>query len=334
MRHLITGAAGFVGSHLAERLIAEGHEIIAFDNFFTGHRRNVEHLMASHRFELVRGDVCDPFHFEVDRIWSLACPASPVHYQKNAARTIETGILGTLNALKLAQKVGARLLLTSTSEIYGDPLEHPQSENYRGNVNHVGPRACYDTAKCASEALCSTWARQYGVEVRIARIFNTFGPRMAVDDGRVVSNFIVQALRGEPLTIYGDGKQTRSFMFIDDLVDGLMRLMESRPPGRALTVGHKVLPLRDEDEPWFPRNLGNPGEFTMVELALLVQDIVGSSTRIEHRPLPADDPTRRKPDITRARMLLGWEPKVQLAEGLRRTVDYFRAHLGLVGPSA
>lgn len=329
-RHLVTGGAGFIGSHLCERLIAAGDEVICLDNFFTGHRRNVEHLMTNHRFELVRWDVCDPFHFEVDHIWSLACPASPVHYQHNAARTIETGIIGTLNALKLAQKVHARLLLTSTSEVYGDPLEHPQNESYRGNVNHIGPRACYDTAKCASEALCSTWARQYGVDARIARIFNTYGPRMAVDDGRVVSNLIVQALRREPLTVYGDGSQTRSFMFVSDLIDGLIRLMGH--------VGDQIAHAADSyglsrnnayDLPLkaVPVNLGNPGEFTVAELAHKVRVMVCPTLEVVQRPLPADDPKQRRPDITRAQRLLDWSPKISLDAGLARTIEYFRSAL-------
>lgn len=311
MRHLVTGGAGFVGSHLCDRLIADGHEVIALDNLFTSRVTNIEHLLRNPRFEFVRADVCDPFYFEVDRIWSLACPASPIHYQKNAARTIETGVIGTLNAVKLAHRVGARVLLTSTSEIYGEPLEHPQREDYRGNVNHNGPRACYDTAKCCGEAIMSTWAAQYGVDTRIARLFNAYGPRMAESDGRVVSTLIVQALRGEPLTIFGDGSQTRSFQYVNDLIEGLVRLMDY--------CG---------ETPHLPVNLGNPAEFTIAELADKVAVEVGKRTNlfpdIIRKPLPKDDPTRRKPDISRAKELLNWEPKIGLDEGLSRTVDYFQ----------
>jgi UDP-glucuronate decarboxylase len=321
MRHLVTGGAGFVGSHLCDRLIAQGDDVIALDNFFTGNRRNVEHLLSHPRFELVRGDVCDPMHFEVDRIWHLACPASPVHYQRNPARTIETGVLGTLHALELARNVGARVFIASTSEVYGDPTQHPQTEAYWGNVNPIGPRACYDEAKRCGEALAASWAAQYGVEVRIARIFNTYGPRMAENDGRVVSNFICQALRGEPLTVFGDGLQTRSFCYVDDLIEGFLRLMEMKhtptPPGadygmRMVTTNPAQMPV----------NLGNPGEFTMKELADLVIASIGGN--VVYRQLPKDDPTRRRPDITRARELLGWEPRIPLAEGLARTIEYFQ----------
>jgi UDP-glucuronate decarboxylase len=317
VRHLITGGAGFLGSHLADRLIAQGDEVIALDNFFTGSRRNVAHLLDHPRFELVRGDVCNPFHFEVDRIFHLACPASPIHYQRNPARTIETGVLGTLHALELARNVGARVFIASTSEVYGDPTQHPQTEAYWGNVNPIGPRACYDEAKRCGEALAASWAAQYGVEVRIARIFNTYGPRMAENDGRVVSNFICQALRGEPLTVFGDGSQTRSFCYVDDLIEGFLRLMESES---AHDDTHKS-ECPGCNRGW-PVNLGNPGEFTMKELADLVIAKIGGN--VVYRQLPKDDPTRRRPDITRARELLGWEPRVQLAEGLARTIEYFQ----------
>jgi UDP-glucuronate decarboxylase len=307
LRHLITGGAGFLGSHLSDRLIAEGHEVIALDNFFTGRRANVEHLLPNPRFELVRGDVCDPFHFEVDRIFHLACPASPIHYQRNPARTIETGVLGTLNALDLARNTGARVFIASTSEIYGDPTEHPQKEDYNGNVNPIGPRACYDESKRCGEALASSWAAQYGVEVRIARIFNTYGPRMAENDGRVVSNFVCQALRAEAITVFGDGKQTRSFCYVDDLIDGFLKLMES--------------------DVRLPVNLGNPCELTMLELAGLVRELVRGNCEIEFRGLPKDDPVRRKPDIARAQALLGWDPKVWIDDGLRKTIAYFQGEM-------
>jgi UDP-glucuronate decarboxylase len=320
MRHLITGGAGFLGSHLADRLIAQGDEVIALDNFFTGSRRNVAHLLDHPRFELVRGDVCNPFHFEVDRIYHLACPASPIHYQRNPARTIETGVLGTLHALELARNVGARVFIASTSEVYGDPTQHPQTEAYWGNVNPIGPRACYDEGKRCGEALAAAWANQYGVEVRIARIFNTYGPRMAENDGRVVSNFICQALRGEALTVFGDGSQTRSFCYVDDLVEGFLRLMEWDTPNN-ITTEMKIYHLGS------PVNLGNPGEFTMLELATLVRDMTGAKSVIVHRQLPKDDPTRRRPDITRARELLGWEPKVALRDGLARTIEYFQGEI-------
>jgi UDP-glucuronate decarboxylase len=303
-RILVTGGAGFLGSHLCERLIARNDEVVCLDNFFTGRRRNVDHLLDSHAFELARHDVCDPMQFEVDEIYHLACPASPIHYQKNPVRTIRTCVQGTLNALALAREVHARLLLASTSEIYGDPLVHPQVESYWGNVNPIGPRACYDEGKRCAEALAISYARQYGVHVRIARIFNTYGPRMLENDGRVVSNFIVQCLRGEDITIFGDGKQTRSFCYVDDLIEGFVRLMAS-----------------EEEE---PVNLGNPGEFSMLELAEKVRRLTDSQSKIVHAPLPTDDPVRRKPDISRATERLGWRPTVPLEEGLRRTIASFR----------
>lgn len=311
LRHLITGGAGFLGSHLCDRLLAAGDSVIVLDNFFTGHRRNLFDHEDDPLFELVRGDVCDPFHCEVDRIWHLACPASPVHYQRNPARTIETAVLGTRHALRLARAVGARVLIASTSEVYGDPLEHPQTESYWGNVNPIGPRANYDEGKRCGEALASAWAQQYGVDVRIARIFNTYGPRMAPDDGRVVSNFICQALRREPITIYGSGNQTRSFGYVSDIVAGLVRLMAAAGP----------------DVDARPVNIGNPGEFTIAELADVVGKEVGGTVAIEYLPLPKDDPTRRRPDISLAERALGWTPEVSLFEGVHYTAEYFRGLL-------
>jgi UDP-glucuronate decarboxylase len=304
MRILVTGGAGFIGSHLCDRLIADGHEVICLDNFFTGRREHVRHLFENDRFELVRHDVIEPVLLEVDQIYNLACPASPVHYQYNPVKTVKTNVLGTLNMLGLAKRVHARILQASTSEVYGDPLEHPQTEKYWGNVNPIGLRSCYDEGKRAAETLMMDYHRQNRVDTRIARIFNTYGPRMIENDGRVVSNFIVQALRREPLTVYGDGKQTRSFCYVDDLVDGLVRLMSAA----------------DVHE---PVNLGNPGEFTMEELAREVAHICQTELEIKYEPLPQDDPRQRKPDISRARELLGWEPKIALREGLGRTVADF-----------
>ena len=303
-RVLVTGGAGFLGSHLCERLIAAGDDVICLDNFFTGRRQNVDHLIDSHAFELLRHDVCDPIQLEVDEIYHLACPASPIHYQKNPVRTIRTCVQGTLNVLDLAREVHARVLIASTSEVYGDPLTHPQQESYWGNVNPIGPRACYDEGKRCAEALAVSYARQYGVAVRISRIFNTYGPRMLENDGRVVSNFIVQCLRGEDITVFGDGQQTRSFCYVDDLIDAFTRLMAS-----------------DASD---PVNLGNPGEFSMLELAEKVRALTGSRSKIVHAPLPKDDPVRRRPDITRAIEQLGWRPTIDLDAGLRRTIDYFR----------
>ncbi|RMH36856.1 MAG: SDR family oxidoreductase [Deltaproteobacteria bacterium] len=311
MRILVTGGAGFLGSHLCERLIDRGDEVLCLDNFFTGTRRNVDALLDHHRFELVRHDVTQPAVFEVDQIYHLACPASPIHYQRNAVRTIRTAVQGTLHMLDMAREVGARLLIASTSEVYGDPQEHPQRESYWGHVNPIGDRACYDEGKRCAEALTVSYARQYRVEVRIARIFNTYGPRMHENDGRVVSNFVVQALRGEPLTVYGEGTQTRSFCFVSDLVEGLIRLMDcATDPG--------------------PVNLGNPRETTIAELAREVLHLAGSPSRVEHRPLPNDDPARRRPDISKARELLGWQPTVQLEDGLAATIAYFREQLDLL----
>jgi len=306
-RILVTGGAGFLGSHLCERLLAAGNEVICLDNFFTGSRHNVAHLIDRHDFEIVRHDICDRIILEVDEVYHLACPASPIHYQRNPVRTIRTCVEGTLNVLDLAREVHARVLIASTSEVYGDPLVHPQVESYWGNVNPIGPRACYDEGKRCAEALAVSYARQYGVEVRIARIFNTYGPRMMENDGRVVSNFIAQCLRGNAITIFGDGKQTRSFCYVDDLLSGFMKLMASG----------------EED----PTNLGNPGEFTMLELAEKIRAQIGASSAIEFRPLPTDDPARRRPDISKATARLGWTPKISLDEGLTKTIVDFRARI-------
>ena len=310
-RILVTGGSGFVGSHLCERLIREGNEVVCLDNFFTGSRVNIEPLLDDHRFELVRHDVTEPLTLEVDEVFHLACPASPIHYQRNPVRTIRTAVEGTLNMLDLAREVKARILIASTSEVYGDPAVHPQRESYWGNVNPIGPRACYDEGKRCAEALAVSYARQYGVEVRIARIFNTYGPRMHENDGRVVSNFTVQALRGEPITLYGEGQQTRSFCYVSDLIEGFLRLMAS-PHGAD------------------PVNLGNPRETTVRELAELIRQLARSKSEFVHAPLPTDDPTRRKPDITRARELLAdWAPRVPLEEGLSATIEDFRKRLGV-----
>ena len=300
-RILVTGGSGFLGSHLCERLLGDGHEVVCVDNFFTGTRVNVEHLLDNHRFELMRHDVTDPLTLEVDQVFHLACPASPIHYQRNPVRTIRTAVQGTLNMLDLAREAHARILIASTSEIYGDPVEHPQRETYWGNVNPIGPRACYDEGKRCAEALAVSYATQFGVEVRIARIFNTYGPRMHENDGRVVSNFIVQSLRGQSLTIYGEGQQTRSFCYVSDLVEGVVRAAES--------------------EIHEPINLGNPDEVTMLELAALIVELTGSRSDIVHLPLPIDYPQVRRPDIGLARNRLGWEPKLGLRDGLRRTLD-------------
>jgi UDP-glucuronate decarboxylase len=308
VRILVTGGAGFIGSHLCDRLLAEGHQVVCLDNFFTGRRENIEHLLDHPAFEVLRHDVCEPLFTEVDQIYNLACPASPVHYQYNPVKTVKSNVLGAINMLVLAKRVRARILQASTSEVYGDPHVHPQVEGYWGNVNPIGPRACYDEGKRVAETLMSDYHREDGVDIRIARIFNTYGPRMAENDGRVVSNFIVQALRGQELTLYGSGEQTRSFCYVDDLVKGLILLMNSE--GR-----HD------------PVNLGNPVEFTIRELAERVIEMVGGNVELTFRPLPEDDPTRRQPDITRAREWLGWEPGTQLAEGLLSTVTYFRQRL-------
>ncbi len=306
MRILVTGGAGFIGSHLCERLLGDGHEVVCLDNFFTGRKANIFHLLDDKRFELVRHDVTQPILLEVDQIYNLACPASPIHYQYNPVKTVKTSVMGMINMLGLAKRVRARILQASTSEVYGDPLVHPQPEEYFGNVNPIGLRSCYDEGKRVAETLMMDYHRQNAVDTRIIRIFNTYGPRMLENDGRVVSNFIVQALRGEELTIYGDGTQTRSFCYVDDLVEGMIKLM-------AYEGGEAHLPF----------NVGNPGEFTMKELAQKVGDIIGEDLRITYFPLPQDDPKQRKPNIERAKTLLSWEPKIQLAEGLKKTVDYF-----------
>jgi len=308
MKVLVTGGAGFIGSHLCERLIAQGHEVVCLDNFFTGRRDNIRHLLDYHRFELLRHDVCEPLLLEVDQIYNLACPASPVHYQYNPIKTVKSNVMGTLNMLVLARRVGARILQASTSEVYGEPHVHPQTETYWGNVNPIGLRSCYDEGKRVAETLMMDYHRQNKVDTRIARIFNTYGPRMAESDGRVVSNFIVQALRGEPLTLYGDGSQSRSFCYVDDLVEGLMRLMNS-------------------DEIHDPVNLGNPGEFTIRQLAEVIAELCEAELTIVYRPLPQDDPTQRRPDISRARELLNWQPTIPLRQGLERTVPYFAQRL-------
>ncbi|HLL74055.1 MAG TPA: UDP-glucuronic acid decarboxylase family protein [Pyrinomonadaceae bacterium] len=311
MRVLVTGGAGFIGSHLCERLLSDGHEVICLDNFFTGRRENILRLLDSRSFELIRHDVTEPILLEVDQIYNLACPASPVHYQYNPVKTVKTNVMGTINMLGLAKRVRARILQASTSEVYGDPQVHPQTEDYWGHVNPIGLRSCYDEGKRLAETLMMDYRRQNGVDTRIARIFNTYGPRMLEDDGRVVSNFIVQALRGEPLTIYGDGAQTRSFCYVDDLVEGLVRLMNVEEGARPGEDVHA------------PVNIGNPGEFTMRQLAEEVGRACGVDVKIEHRPLPQDDPRQRRPDISRARALLDWQPTVPLREGLERAVAYF-----------
>jgi UDP-glucuronate decarboxylase len=308
-RILVTGGSGFIGSHLCRRLLAQGHDVLVADNFYSSSRHNVADLLSEPRFELMRHDVTFPLYVEVDQIYHLACPASPVYYQRDPVQTTKTCVHGSINMLGLAKRLGARILLSSTSEVYGDPAVHPQAESYWGNVNPTGLRSCYDEGKRCAETLFFDYYRQHQLPVKVARIFNTYGPNMLPDDGRVVSSFIVQALRGDPLTVFGDGLQTRSFCYVDDLVEGLIRLMNS-PLG---VTG--------------PVNLGNPGEFTMVELAKKVLALTGSHSPIEHHPLPADDPVRRRPDITRARELLGWEPAVSLDEGLSPTVEYFRRAL-------
>lgn len=302
---LVTGGAGFLGSHLCEKLLSLGHQVLCLDNFFTGRRENVSHLIQHPDFELVRHDVTEPIRLEVDQIYNLACPASPRHYQQNPIKTIKTSVMGAINVLGLAKRIGARVFQASTSEVYGDPIIHPQPESYWGNVNPVGLRSCYDEGKRVAETLFFDYHRQNGVDIRVARIFNTYGPRMQAGDGRVVSNFIVQALRGEDLTIYGDGTQTRSFCYVDDLVEGFVRLMNSE----GLTG---------------PVNLGNPQEFTMLELAEQVLAEVGGRSRLVHLPLPADDPRQRRPDITLAKEKLAWQPQVPLQEGLVRTVRHFK----------
>ncbi|MBB4036268.1 UDP-glucuronate decarboxylase [Dysgonomonas hofstadii] len=302
---LVTGGAGFIGSHLCERLLNEGNEVLCLDNYFTGSKENVVHLLNNSYFELIRHDVVHPFHVDVDEIYNLACPASPVHYQYNAIKTIKTSVMGAINMLGLAKRVKATILQASTSEVYGDPHMHPQPESYWGNVNPIGIRSCYDEGKRCAETLFMDYHRQNGVKIKIVRIFNTYGPRMNPEDGRVVSNFIVQALKGEDITIYGDGTQTRSFQYVDDLVEAMIRMMAT------------------DDSFTGPVNTGNPGEFTMIELANLVLELTGSKSKLIFMPLPSDDPRQRRPDITLAKKELGWEPKIQLRDGLMKTIEYF-----------
>ena len=308
MRILITGGAGFLGSHLSERLLSEGHEVVCMDNFFTGRKCNIAHLLDNPYFELMRHDVVDPFKLEVDQIYNLACPASPVHYQHNPIKTTKTSVMGAINCLGLAKRVNARVFQASTSEVYGDPSVHPQPESYWGNVNTIGIRSCYDEGKRCAETLFFDYHRQNKVDIRVVRIFNTYGPRMLADDGRVVSNFIVQELQGQNITVYGEGQQTRSFCYVDDLIEGFVRLM-------------------NQDQVVGPMNIGNPGEFTILELAQKVIELTGSKSQIVYRPMPEDDPKQRKPDITQAREVLGWEPKVQLEVGLKKTIEYFAQSL-------
>lgn len=309
LRILVTGGAGFIGSHLCERLLGEGHEVLCLDNFFSGHKRNIERFLGNPKFELIRHDIIVPILLEVDQIYNFACPASPKAYMYNPVKTVKTSVMGAINMLGLAKRVKARILQASTSEVYGDPKVHPQVESYWGNVNPIGVRSCYDEGKRVAETLMYDYRRQNNVDSKIVRIFNTYGPRMQEDDGRVVSNFIVQALRGEDLTVYGDGTQTRSFCYVDDLVEGVIRMMNT-------------------DNFFGPVNLGNPAEFRIIELAELVLKLTKSRSKIVYKPLPQDDPVQRQPDITLARTRLGWEPKIDLEEGLRRTIAYFRELLG------
>ena len=307
MRVLVTGGAGFLGSHLIDRLMKRGDDVICLDNFFTGNKRNIQHWLDSPHFELIRHDITEPIRLEVDQIYHLACPASPVHYQYNPVKTIKTNVLGTLNMLGLAKRVKARFLLASTSEVYGDPDVHPQPEEYRGNVNTIGIRSCYDEGKRVAETLAFDYHRQNNVDIRVMRIFNTYGPRMFENDGRVVSNFIVQALKGIPLTVYGDGSQTRSFCYVADLIEGMMRLMDGEHLG--------------------PINIGNPGEYTILQLAETIQKMVNPDAELTFKPLPQDDPLQRQPDITKAKNLLGWEPKINLEQGLKMTIEDFRSRM-------
>jgi UDP-glucuronate decarboxylase len=305
-RVLVTGGAGFIGSHLCSRLLDDGYDVLCVDNYYSSTKDNIAHLLHNPRFEVLRHDVTFPLFVEVDQIYHLACPASPIHYQRDPVQTTKTAVHGSINMLGLAKRTGARILLTSTSEVYGDPLVHPQTEDYWGNVNPIGPRACYDEGKRAAETLFFDYHRQHGLQIKVVRLFNTYGPRMHPHDGRVVSNFVVSALTGKPITMYGDGSQTRSFCYVDDLINGLVAMMDSD----ASVTG--------------PINLGNPGEFTIAELADLVLQLTDSDVPVERHPLPADDPTRRQPDITRARTFLGWEPTVALREGLVQTIEHFR----------
>ena len=305
-RILVTGGAGFLGSHLCERLIDEGHEVICLDNFFTGNKRNVAHLLNNPKFEIMRHDVIQPVYAEVDWIFNMACPASPIHYQRDPVRTIKTSVMGALNTLGLAKRNGARILQASTSEVYGDPKVHPQSEDYRGAVNPIGIRACYDEGKRTAETLFFDYHRQHKIDIRVVRIFNTYGPRMSENDGRVVSNFIIQALKGEDITVYGDGSQTRSFCYVDDLIDGIIRMMHAEN-----FTG--------------PVNIGNPRESTIMELAEIILKLTGSKSKIIYKPLPSDDPIQRCPNISLAKEKLDWQPKVKLEDGLKATIDYFRS---------
>ena len=308
MRILVTGGAGFLGSHLCERLLVEGHEVLCLDNFFTGRKKNVEHLLNHPYFELIRHDITLPILLEVDRIYHLACPASPIHYQYNAIKTIKANVIGTINMLGIAKRVKARILFASTSEVYGDPAVHPQREDYWGNVNTIGIRSCYDEGKRVAETLMMDYHRQNGVDIKIVRIFNTYGPRMLLNDGRVVSNFIVQALKGEDITIYGKGTQTRSFCYVDDLIEGMARMM-------------------DAENFTGPVNIGNPEEYTILELAQKIIVMTGSRSKLTYKPLPSDDPTQRQPDITLARQKLMWEPAVSVTNGLQKTIEYFKNEL-------
>ncbi|NPA94107.1 MAG: SDR family oxidoreductase [Thermodesulfobacteria bacterium] len=312
-RILVTGGAGFIGSHLCQRLLEEGHEVLCVDNFYTGTRENIIHLLNNPFFEVMRHDITFPLYVEVDEIYNLACPASPVHYQFDPVQTTKTSVHGAINMLGLAKRLGAKIFQASTSEVYGDPEIHPQPESYWGNVNPIGKRSCYDEGKRCAETLFFDYHRQHGVEIKVGRIFNTYGPRMHPDDGRVVSNFIVQALLSKPITIYGDGKQTRAFCYVDDLVDAIIRFMAT-----------------DEDVTG-PINLGNPHEITIVELAKMIIELTGSNSELKFEPLPSDDPRRRRPDITLAKKILGWEPTTPIEEGLKKTIEYFRNYLSSLG---
>lgn len=309
MTNLVTGGAGFLGSHLCERLLARGEKVIAVDNFFTGQKKNIAHLLDNPNFQIIEHDIIEPLEIDepVDRVYNLACPASPIHYQHNPIRTVKANTMGVINILGLAKKHGARILQASTSEVYGDPEVHPQTEDYRGNVNTIGPRACYDEGKRVAETLCFDYHREHDLEIRVVRIFNTYGPRMHAHDGRVVSNFIVQALKNEPITIYGDGSQTRSFCYVDDLIEVIIRMM-------------------DNEENTGPINIGNPGEFTMKELAEKIIELTGSESEITYQELPEDDPKQRQPDISKAKEILDWEPEVKLEDGLKKTIEYFSAN--------
>ena len=309
-RVLVTGGAGFIGSHLCERLLNDGHDVLCVDNYYSSTKANIGHLLDNPRFEVIRHDVTFPLYVEVDQIFHLACPASPIHYQRDPVQTTKTAVHGSINMLGLAKRTGAKILLTSTSEVYGDPLVHPQTEDYWGNVNPIGPRACYDEGKRAAETLFFDYHRQHGLKIKVVRLFNTYGPRMHPQDGRVVSNFVMSALTGAPLTVYGEGQQTRSFCYVSDLIDGLIAMMNSG------------------DETTGPINLGNPGEFTIGELANIVIDMTNSDSSVKFLPLPIDDPIRRQPDITRAKNQLGWAPTIPLAEGLETTIQYFKGNLG------